>query len=106
MTDMVPIMRDGEVVQVPADSVITPPAPPQVPQAVTRAQAKIALARANLFEAAVEAIAAAPLEAQIWWSEADTFRRDNEWVAAIGAVLGLDTAEIDALFIAAAQIVA
>lgn len=106
MTETVTILRDGEEVEVPAASVVVPGEEVGVPAVVTRAQAKIALARASLFEAAVEAIAAAPLEAQIWWTEADTFRRDNQWVATIGAVLGLDAGEIDALFIAAAQIVA
>lgn len=82
------------------------PTPEQVPEFVTRAQAKIALARAGLYEQVVAVIAAAPLEAQIWWAEADTFRRDNQWVAAIGGqlVLPLSKEQTDTLFVNASKV--
>lgn len=54
--------------------------PPPVPEFVTRAQAKIALARAGYYEQAAALIAQAGLEAQIWWSEAETFRFDHPLV--------------------------
>lgn len=82
------------------------PTPEPVPEFVTRAQAKIALARAGLYEQVVAVIAAAPLEAQIWWAEADTFRRDNQWVAAIGGQLvpPLSKEQTDTLFMNASKV--
>lgn len=93
MTDMVSIMRDGEIVQVPADTVFTPvePGPAPVPQAVSRAQAKIALSRAGYLNQAKALIEAIPGsdgdEARIWWNEAETFRFDHPLVDAMCAQL-------------------
>lgn len=58
-----------------------------IPQAVTRAQAKIALARTGYYEQAETLINAIPgsagLEARIWWNEAETFRFDHPLVDAM-----------------------
>lgn len=92
----------GEVVEREVD-----PLPVLVPVEVTQAQAKIALERAGLYAAAEAAIAAAGVEAQIWWNCALTFRRDHPLIAVMASpeVLDLTEAEVDDLFRTAATIV-
>lgn len=81
------------------------PAPPVVE--VFRSQAKIALRRAGLLAQVKAAVRNSNDEdLQLWFDEATLWRRDNPNVMAIGTVLGLDAAEIDALFVAAAGITA
>ena len=75
-----------------------------VPISVTPAQAKIALSRAGKLVAVQAAVDAAGGEAKIWWDEALSIDRAHPLVAAIGATVGLRAADLDALFIAAAQI--
>lgn len=81
-----------------------------VPAEVTMAQARIALARAGISEAAVDALiaalpsGAAKTETAIWWNRSDTVRRNSGNVAALAPSLGLDAAAVDALFIVAAGI--
>lgn len=91
----------------------TPPAAndngPVVPESVSRRQAKRALLDAGLLHLVDTAIAGMPSpqreRAEIDWAEAVEFRRDSPLVAFLGASLGLTSAQIDALFIAAAAIV-
>lgn len=81
-----------------------------VPAEVTMAQARIALSRAGVTQAAVDdVIAALPAgatrtEAAIWWDKSNTVRRNSGNVATLAPALGLDAAALDALFIAAAAI--
>jgi hypothetical protein len=78
---------------------------PPVPEVVTIRQAKLALLAGGLLDDADAAVAAAGQAAQIEWEYATEVRRDNTLVTGIGAALGLNEAQIDALFIAAAAIV-
>jgi hypothetical protein len=79
--------------------------PPSVPRIVSRAQGRIALLRAGLLGAAETAIAASvDAELQIWWADAQEFRRDSPRIAAVGTALGLTPAQIDALFVSAATV--
>ncbi len=87
------------------------PAPVQlVPAEVSMAQAVIALSRAGISEADVDAVIEAmpdgqtKTEARAWWRRSNAIRRDHPFVAALAPALGLDAAQLDALFIAAAQV--
>lgn len=81
-----------------------PPSFSVVPSAVTPAQAKIALSRAGKLVAVQAAVDAAGGEAMIWWAEALSFDRSNPIIAALGGAVGLTSADIDALFVAASHI--
>lgn len=79
-----------------------PPAP--VPGTVTPFQAKAALYAAGLLPAVEAAIAASPKLAQLAYSDATEFTRDSPTIAALSAQLGLTSAQVDALFVAASKI--
>lgn len=82
-----------------------PPAPvPYVPYTVTPFQAKAAIYAAGLLPAVEAAIASAPKVAQLAWSDATEFTRDSPTIATMAAALGLTSAQVDALFVAAAAI--
>ncbi len=77
-----------------------------VPQRVTPFQAKLALADAGLL-GAVEALMAdpaTPLRTRLAWQEALGFERQSDMIDSMAALLGLNDAQLDALFGAAAQI--
>lgn len=82
------------------------PAPPAVPESVTKAQLKLALLAEGIDLAAL--VAQLPAEqqptAQILIADATEFRRAAKMVEALGAIAGLTSEQIDALFIAAAAI--
>ena len=86
------------------------PAPASaVPASVTRAQGKVALIDAGLWPAAlsyVDNIADPSLRARAEVAMHDTqeWRRDSPFIADAAASVGLTTAQLDALFIAAAQV--
>ena len=83
----------------------TPPAP-EVPDVVTRFQARAALHLAGLL-GSVEAMMAspdAPALASLAWRDAQDFRRDSPTVLAVAAALGMSSEQIDALFVSAAGI--
>lgn len=86
----------------------TPPAAPvPVPQVVTRRQAKQALAisgKLSLVQPAIDAIPDSTQRTliQIEWDDSQEFQRNRASVIAIGTAIGLDSAGIDALFVAAA----
>lgn len=84
----------------------TPPV--EVPQEVTMRQARRALHAAGKLSAVNAAIAALPdppkTVALIEWEYSSTVRRDSQFVALLGSALGLDTAGLDALFVAAAKL--
>ena len=82
-------------------AVLPPPAPPFLP-AITARQLRLALLGLGLTGAQVEAqIAAMPgtpadrEAAMIEWEYATTYQRDHPLVVALGAALGLTTAQID-----------
>ncbi len=86
---------------------VAPPAP-EVPQSVTMRQARLVLLGAGLLSGVDAAIAAMPEPdksvAQITWEFAQTVDRDFGMVPQLAAALGMTEAQIDDLFIAAAQL--
>lgn len=90
--------------------VVDPPAPPEptIPTSVTKRQAKLVLLGAGLLDAVEAYIAAIEgtegRAAQIEWAEATEFRRDHPLIVSLGPVFGLSEADIDSLFVQAAQI--
>lgn len=97
--DLVP-MTAGEV----AAHIL--PAPPTVPQSVTRFQARAALARAGLFTTVNSAMVAFPIddERRLAWEDAQEFRRTSPTMLQMAAALGLTDAQLDELFTTAAGI--
>lgn len=91
-----------------ADIANPAPEPVVVPASVTRRQLKeqlIRMDRIHEVEATVSAIPGTEGRvARNWWAEAVEFRRDHPLVASLGAALGLSSTEIDAAFVAAAQL--
>jgi hypothetical protein len=78
--------------------------PPPVPQSVGRVQAKIWLHRAGKLAAVQSYIDASnDAELQLWWNEANEFRRDNAHVNALAAGFDID---LDVAFTEAAGITA
>lgn len=85
-------------------------APPQmVPETVSAAQARLALLAAGLLDPVDAAVAAAVSGGNralgVWFEYATEWRRDSPHIAALGPALGLSSAQIDDLFVAAAGIV-
>jgi hypothetical protein len=83
---------------------ITPP----VPFEVTMRQARLALFGAGLLggvQAAIDALSEpTKTAAQIEWDYSNTLQRTNPFVATLGGALGLTSAQIDDLFIAAEKL--
>lgn len=78
-----------------------------IPQEVSRFQAKEALRQAGLLDQADAAVAASNNPTlQNAWANANTFKRSSPGINALAPAIGLDDAGLDALFIAAAGIVA
>ena len=71
-------------------------------------QARLALHAAGKLAAVNAAISALPdppkTAALIEWEYSNSVRRDSQFVAQLGPALGLDSAALDALFIAAAKL--
>ena len=86
-----------------------PPAPPMVPQVVTRRQARQALLIAGKLaqvQPAIDAIAE-PLQrgmVQIEWDDSQTFERQRPTLIALATAIGMDDADLDSLFTAAATL--
>lgn len=81
----------------------------QVPQQVTRRQAKQALLLAgklHLVQPAIDAIADATQRSlvQIEWDDSQVFERSRPTLMALATALGMSAGDLDALFIAAAQL--
>ncbi|WP_427183613.1 hypothetical protein ACL598_17490 [Bordetella bronchialis] len=77
-----------------------------VPQTVTRYQGRAALLAAGLLDTVTQHFAevAGSDLAKLAWNEAPTFERDSPLVIATAAALSLTEAQLDDLFIAAAQV--
>jgi len=75
-----------------------------VPSSVTRFQARAALMQAGLLTQAQTVIAGADEFTKLAWSDAQEFLRSSPTVAAMGAAMGLTSAQLDQLFLAAAEI--
>lgn len=103
-------LNTGEITQrelTPEEVAALPPPPaPVVPQIVTRFQARAALHLAGLLPQ-VEALMShpdTPVLAKLAWADAQDFKRNSPTIAQMAAALGLDDAELDALFTTAAGI--
>ncbi len=86
-----------------------PPAPPVVPQEITMRQAREVLIRAGLIDSVTPMLEAItePLERAIainYWERSNTVQRRNPFVLTLGPALGLNAAQIDALFIQGAAL--
>ena len=81
---------------------------PNIPQAVTMRQARLALLSAGLLSTVDATITAMPGTegdaARIDWEYAQEVQRSFGLVPAMGQVLGLTDAQLDALFVAAAAL--
>lgn len=75
-----------------------------VPQSVTMRQARLALHGAGLLAAVNAAINAAGEAAKIEWEYAQEVQRASGLVPAMAAQLGMNDAQLDALFTAAAAL--
>ena len=78
------------------------------PTEVTMRQARLALLATGKLAGVDAAIASMPepqkTSASIEWEYGNALQRSNPFVAQLGAALGLDDAEIDALFVEAAKL--
>lgn len=88
----------------------TPPSqPPQVPPAVSKAQGKTALINAGLWPAVLAAVAAIEDAtqrqlAEVALHDTATWERTSPTLNALAYGLGMDDAQLDALFVAASQV--
>lgn len=91
----------------PEEIAALPTAAAIVPQEVSRFQAKEALRQAGLLPQA-DAVVAASNNATLQnaWANANSFKRNSPGINALAPAIGLDDAGLDALFTAAAGIVA
>lgn len=74
------------------------------PQTVTQKQARLALLGAGLLDQVNAAVLAAGGAVQITWEYSDLINRTDTLIVAIGASLGLTSAQIDALFVTASTL--
>ena len=84
---------------------VVPPGP-AVPAAVTRFQARAALAQAGLLDSVSTMMEHpdTPVIVKLAWADALEFRRQSPTVLALAGALGMSAQQLDELFIAAAQI--
>jgi len=74
-------------------------------QSISPVQAKIVLHRHGLLVAVETAIANAPIETQLAWTDATSFSRNSTVLNDMATALGLSPAQLDAMFTEAAAIV-
>ena len=103
------IYPDGVIGAAIIDDYTPPPPPPPTPPAeITMRQARLALLGAGKLAAVDAAIATMPepnkTAAKIEWEYSNSVLRHNGFVSALGPMLGLTEAQIDALFIAGAKL--
>jgi hypothetical protein len=84
--------------------VADPPPAPVIPQVVSRMQAKMALQNAGLLASVESTVAAGTAATQIYWADAPDFHRDHPVLLSLATALNLSSAQVDALFTAAAII--
>lgn len=87
---------------------IRPILPAQAPCSVTMRQARLALHAAGLLQDAENAINELPepeqTGARIEWGYASNVERSSQFVAMLGAAIGLDDAQMDELFLSASSL--
>jgi hypothetical protein len=78
------------------------------PKEVTMRQARLALLQAGLLDGVIAAIAGMPSPqkqaAEIEWEYSNSLKRSQPLVSQLGAALGLNTAQLDALFLTASTL--
>jgi hypothetical protein len=105
LRQMTPEAREAwGLVELPEPTPPETPAPPTIPTVVTPRQARLALLAAGKLTEVEAVIAAADPAIKITWEYALEIRRDDPLIAAMAGGIGLTEAELDALFVAAAQI--
>lgn len=82
---------------------------PVIPASVTMRQARLALLGVGLLDGVEKAMAAIPdatqrRAAQIEWEYSAEVHRDRPWVVSMSTALGLSSAQLDQLFVQAAQL--
>lgn len=94
----------GEITEHP-DAPVTPQ-PPQIPQVVSRFQARAALHLAGLLDdvEAMMALPETPALAKLAWADAQEFKRNSPSLLSIAGALGLTEQQLDDLFTTAAGI--
>lgn len=110
--DAPPALADGRCAVFAGDSWVIYDAEPAVvvpvPAEVTMRQARLALHAVGKLAAVNATINALPdppkAAALIEWEYSSTVRRDSQFVAMLGPALGLDSAALDALFVAASKL--
>lgn len=82
--------------------------PPSIPLVLSMRQARLALLEAGLLNSVQTAINGLPSpqkeRAQIEWDYSNEVQRHNGFVATLGPALGLNEAQIDALFVTGAAL--
>lgn len=99
----------GGCVEIPDADAEQSAIPIAIPSQITARQLRLWLAGAGLLDQIDAALAAIPDDmarttAQIEWEYATSFERSHALIASIGTAIGLDDAQIDAAFVAAAQL--
>jgi hypothetical protein len=78
---------------------------PPIPDTVAMYQARIALQQAGFLTTVQAGISQMSAEAQIKWEFAPTVKRNDALTIAMTAALGLTDGQLDALFLAASEII-
>lgn len=92
--------------QLIADGVAIAPFSQPVPEAVTNYQARAALLHAGLFDGVDAAVKASSDRTMVQaWEYANVYSRNSTFILSMAAALGLNSQQVDDLFIAAAQVV-
>ena len=103
------VAKIGDSHDAETDTFTTPEPPPTpIPSSISPRQARLALLQASLLsqvDPAIESLESpAKEQAQIEWEYATSIERESEWINQLGSALGLDSAGIDDLFLAASAI--
>jgi hypothetical protein len=69
-----------------------------VPQSISPAQARMALAQNGLLDTVETAVSVSAISVQIYWKHATEFRRDNQMLNDMASQLGLTQAQLDDIF--------
>lgn len=78
--------------------------PVVVPLSITMRQARLVLHNAGLLQAVNAGVASMSVEAQIEWEFASVVQRNSPLVATLAVALGLDSAALDNMFVAASAL--
>ena len=84
----------------------SPPVPvtPSVPQIVSPRQARLALVQNGLLDQVNATINASDKTTQVWWEFASVIERQNPILIQVATNIGLQSYQIDALFVLAATL--